>query len=72
MREQMTLSLSALRQLSPALLTATGLAVSLALAFAASSAHAQGSRNPIAQEFSSQYLPKNLPGPHLAKYFPQE
>ena len=72
MRERMTLSRSALRQLSPALLTATGLAFLLALAFAASSAHAQSSRNSVAQEFSNQYLPKNLPEPHLAQYFPQE
>ena len=41
-------SLSALRQRSPALHTATGLAVLLASAFAASSAHGQGSRNPVA------------------------
>lgn len=72
MRALKILSTSVLRQLSAALFAAAGFAVLVALALAASSAHAQSSRNPVAQEFSSQYLPKNLPDHDLAQYFPRE
>ena len=73
MREQKILLTSVLRHPSTALLTAAaGLVVFLTLTFAASSARAQNTSNPVAQEFPNQYLPKNLPDPHIAQYFPQE
>lgn len=63
----------ALRRLFLALVGATsGLAVMLAFNFAAINVQAQSSPNPVAQEFSNQYLPESLPDPHLAQYFPQE
>ncbi|MFP5248748.1 MAG: PQQ-binding-like beta-propeller repeat protein, partial [Acidobacteriota bacterium] len=65
-------SILALRQLSPAPLAATVLAILLVLAFAANGAPAQSIRNPVAQEFPNQFLRNNLPDPHLARFFPQE
>jgi outer membrane protein assembly factor BamB len=73
MRRDRILLASVLQRLSMAPLTTTAsFIVLLTLAVAASSAHAQSGRNPVAQEFPNQYLPKNLPDPHLAEYFPHE
>ena len=71
-KEKMLLTLS-LRRLSTALLAAAaGLAMWVTPTYAASSAQAPSSSNPVAGEFSNQYLPENLPDSQLAQYFPQE
>ncbi|HUY82371.1 MAG TPA: PQQ-binding-like beta-propeller repeat protein [Acidobacteriaceae bacterium] len=58
---------STLRRLSAPLA-----ALAVMLPFTVAAAHAQSTANPVAQEFPSQYLPHNLPSPHLASYFPQQ
>ena len=71
-KHKMLLTL-ALRQIQAVTVAAAaGFAVLLALTFAAASARAQSRSNPVAQEFSNQDLPENLPDPRLARYFPQE
>lgn len=66
MKNQMSHSLAVSRRHSLAVLLAALLPI------AAVSCHPQGAANPIVQEFPNQYLPNNLPSPHLAKYFPRE